>query len=306
MYINDIIIIVSTSNTTLFSAMAVTSIMYKVYILTTLIVSFWISTPGVMGDSDKVSDNICCVPDQFEAFFFYDNGNCFIDMESPDTAYSYINGSVRAAYDWVNKRSYLSMTGVELTPLVPGPQVDDVTIINDFAHGVQYSFHGNRCDKSQVDTMTRQCLPGDATQVSSGVIGNNETHVSTYTYTVPSSPYTFTTTLQKPPSSPASCMAVHMTYVVGSAEPDSGTLNSLIVSDVTSGIKDAGIFTPPKSCFSSSPLLSTQSEELAENGGVYKMAAVAKTGESRSSRPRSSGILRVAKRLSLSLPFFRN
>ena len=47
------------------------------------------------------------------------------------------------------------------------------------------------------------------------------------------------------------CMAVAMTYVAGSSEPDSGTLNSVLVGDVTTGIKDVSIFTPPKSCLGS-------------------------------------------------------
>jgi len=191
----------------------------------------------------KSDGNICCAPDQFEAFLFYDNGNAFIDVE---TAYSYMNGSVRAAYDYTNQRSYLSVSGVSLTPLVPQAEPSSFTVINDFIHGIQYSFRGDTCEKTQISNMTKQCIPGSAVHVSSGTFGDSQTRVETFTYRTANSPYLFTTSVDT-----KVCMAVAMTYVAGSSEPDSGTLNSVLVGDVTTGIKDVSIFTPPKSCLGS-------------------------------------------------------
>ncbi|XP_012943957.1 uncharacterized protein LOC106013271 [Aplysia californica] len=91
--------------------------------------------------------------------------------------------------------------------------------------------------------MPRQCLPDSAIHTSSGFIGDNETAVETYAYSLPGSPTVYTAIVDR-----KACMAVQMTFNSGAAVPDSGDLGSLQVSDVTMGIKDPSIFTPPKSC----------------------------------------------------------
>jgi hypothetical protein len=66
---------------------------------------------------------------------FLDYGTVFIDSKRdvPNTAYSYINGTIKAAYDYTNQRTYLKLNGAEVSPLIPGPGVPyDTTIINDY------------------------------------------------------------------------------------------------------------------------------------------------------------------------------
>lgn len=78
---------------------------------------------------------ICCTPDVWIADMFLDYGIVFIDSNKrvPSTAYSYINGTIKATYDYPNQRSYLKLQGAEVSPLIPGPGVPyDTTIISDY------------------------------------------------------------------------------------------------------------------------------------------------------------------------------
>lgn len=77
----------------------------------------------------------CCTVDEWTADMFLDYGLVFIDdkKESPKTAYSYINGTVKVTYDYTNRRTYLKLHGAEVSPLLPVPSVPyDTTIINDY------------------------------------------------------------------------------------------------------------------------------------------------------------------------------
>ena len=114
--------------------------------------------------------------------------------------------------------------------------------------------------------------------------------------------------------SAGSCMAVHMTYVAGSSVPDSGTLNSIMVSDVTFGIKDPSIFTPPKSCFvvngeakgGRSKLSVSNNDTMAQYGRTMQEMVVSKgtVNDKKIHSLGKSGVFRIARKLSLSLPFF--
>lgn len=77
----------------------------------------------------------CCTVDEWTADMFLDYGLVFIDdkKESPQTAYSYINGTVKVTYDYTNRRTYLKLQGAEVSPLLPVPSMPfDTTIINDY------------------------------------------------------------------------------------------------------------------------------------------------------------------------------
>ena len=89
---------------------------------------------------------ICCTPDVWKADMFLDYGLVFIDnkRDAPNTAYSYINGSVKLTYDYENRRSYLKLQGTEVSPLLPVPGVPyDTTIINDYkkVNKIKYFFN---------------------------------------------------------------------------------------------------------------------------------------------------------------------
>ena len=78
--------------------------------------------------------SICCTPEQWEASMYWDNFNVFLDKKSfdPDTAYSYINGSLKTAYDFTNQRTFISATITEISPLIPTPIQEATNVIKDF------------------------------------------------------------------------------------------------------------------------------------------------------------------------------
>ncbi|XP_055876051.1 mammalian ependymin-related protein 1-like [Biomphalaria glabrata] len=187
--------------------------------------------------------SICCTPDQFEAFFIFDDANVFIDANA-GTAYSYINSTAQVSYDYTRRVSYMNVSSVELTPLVPQPIVTQYKIINDYVKGIQYQFSDVHCDKTNIGTTMQQlCIPDNAIQLTNGFIGKNQTQVVTYQYTYPGSPYTYTTTIN-----PKACLPVAQIYLSADVVPDSGTMNSMLVSDISLGIKDTSVFIPPKIC----------------------------------------------------------
>ena len=85
-----------------------------------------------------VRNNICCTSDQWEGLAFLGYGTVFLDSRSmdrrPETAFSYINGSIILAYDFTNSRTFMSLNGVEQSPLIPGPAPYVTTIIADYKH----------------------------------------------------------------------------------------------------------------------------------------------------------------------------
>ncbi|XP_059177295.1 uncharacterized protein LOC131956737 [Physella acuta] len=167
----------------------------------------------------------------------------FLSMLMLGTAYSYINSTMAVAYDYTNKRTWFNVTAVELSPLIPKPVKSEYTIINDYVKGIQYMFHNSQCDKQSIGSLQRQCIPDSALRLTYGFIGFNETNTATFQYVVPDSPYTAAVTIE-----PRSCTPAYAVFMTNSVVPDSGTLNSLLVSDVTPGIKGASIFMPPKIC----------------------------------------------------------
>lgn len=71
---------------------------------------------------------ICCAPDQWEGQMYLDFQQVFIDK---NTLYVYDNGSVNVAYDFTNSRTYYSIIGTQLSPLVPNPvSINSTTIID--------------------------------------------------------------------------------------------------------------------------------------------------------------------------------
>jgi hypothetical protein len=85
------------------------------------------------GNDQPISDALCCVPDQWDARLFMDYGTVFIDASAhPNTAYSYINGTLHMSYDHTNERSYINAEVIEVSPLIPKPIKETTTFIYDF------------------------------------------------------------------------------------------------------------------------------------------------------------------------------
>uniref|UniRef100_A0A8W8HNB7 Uncharacterized protein n=1 Tax=Magallana gigas TaxID=29159 RepID=A0A8W8HNB7_MAGGI len=130
----------------------------------------------------------CCTVDEWTADMFLDYGLVFIDdkKESPKTAYSYINGTVKVTYDYTNRRTYLKLHGAEVSPLLPVPSVPyDTTIINDYKKGIQYNIGPDgSCMKSTINNMTKQCIPDNAELTSEGSLVMDWNIVKNFRYTI--------------------------------------------------------------------------------------------------------------------------
>ncbi|KAK3578842.1 hypothetical protein CHS0354_010195 [Potamilus streckersoni] len=88
---------------------------------------------------EGIDDNICCIPEQWEGVMYFGYGNVFIDYLSiPNTAYSFINGTVNISYDKINKKIYMHIRGVELSPLIPHPEPVETIFIYDY---IKFGFY---------------------------------------------------------------------------------------------------------------------------------------------------------------------
>ncbi|XP_052786238.1 uncharacterized protein LOC128221678 [Mya arenaria] len=203
------------------------------------------------GDALKNPDNICCVRQEWEALLYLDYATVFIDQ---NTAFAYINGSVKFGYSLSRGKVYMHIDGVEQSPLIPKPVPSITTLLYDFTHGKMYNVANGECQKSSLEqNMTLQCIPGSAKEISAGVIGNEKSArlVHTYRYTDTGEvPWKITATVFKidiAPVEPKECDPVTVTYFAPTANPDSGSLYTLNVLDI-GDIKSLDMFDIPKEC----------------------------------------------------------
>ena len=84
----------------------------------------------MISNTIEADNNICCVPEEWEGTMFLDYGTVFIDS---NTAFSYINGTVHAAYSVPLKKIYFGVKGVEQSPLIPKPVAMDTILLYDFS-----------------------------------------------------------------------------------------------------------------------------------------------------------------------------
>ena len=84
----------------------------------------------------KIVNNICCIPDQWEGLLFLGYGTVFQDNgalpQSPKGAPSYINGTVKIAYDFANSRTYTFMNTTTRAPYFPNPIFSVGIVLTDF------------------------------------------------------------------------------------------------------------------------------------------------------------------------------
>ncbi|XP_048763133.2 uncharacterized protein LOC125671433 isoform X2 [Ostrea edulis] len=194
---------------------------------------------------------ICCTPDQWTADMFLDYGTVYIDRKKdvPNTSYSYINGTIKATYDYPNQRSYVNLRGAEVFPLVPGPSVPyHATIINDYKNGMQYDIKPDgSCEKERLGNMTKQCIPKDAKLVNTGSLAMEWNKVENYKFAINDDSMSVDATVSRNlPSS--SCNPVHVVYFIGSAEYDSGAMINLDVLNVVPYNTDPSVFHIPPQC----------------------------------------------------------
>ncbi|XP_052070757.1 uncharacterized protein LOC127709334 [Mytilus californianus] len=172
----------------------------------------------------------------------------FIDS---NTLYLYFNGSVNVSYDYTNSRAFFTIVGTEISPLIPKPEPINKTYIFDYKKNMQYAISGGSCEKSKIgQNMTRECVQDSGILKSSGKVGDGVI-TDTYILTLSESFNNVRGTIQRD-----SCLPIHMVYIVGSDNPDSGNIVSLDVLSTVPGIKDPAVFTPPSSCFKTTRKLS--------------------------------------------------
>ncbi|XP_076074943.1 ependymin-related protein 1-like [Mytilus galloprovincialis] len=200
---------------------------------------------GTVVVHNGVDGTICCAPDQWEGHMYLDYMQIFIDS---NTLYLYFNGSVNVSYDYTNSRAFYTIVGTEISPLIPKPEPLNKTYIFDYKKNMQYAIDSDgSCEKSKIDqNMTRQCVQDSGILKSSGKVGDNII-TDTYILTLSESFNNVRGTIQRD-----SCLPVHMVYLVGSDNPDSGSVFSLDVLSTVPRIKNPAIFTPPSSCLKTS------------------------------------------------------
>ena len=87
-----------------------------------------------------------------EQILYLDYGTVFIDS---NTAFSYINGTVRIAYSVSNKKIYLGIKGVEQSPLIPKPMPWDSEMLYDFSKVSNILFNQSKKEgKDQTHTVS--------------------------------------------------------------------------------------------------------------------------------------------------------
>ncbi|CAH1795200.1 unnamed protein product [Owenia fusiformis] len=206
-------------------------------------------------------DPICCTQDQWEGILLVDEGMVFIDAvprgdinlpgggrTRPETAWAVINTTADVSYDYTNKRTKLVLTAVTQSPLIPRPGKQTVTYINDYVKHVSYQIDdSDGCQKSQIDNMTKQCVPGDALFEGSATLGAKGAAlpVDIYSYVMPGLNFQTRATVSK---SKSQCIPISMQLVAGGVEADSGTIWNVEAHNITAGIKDPSVFEVPAKC----------------------------------------------------------
>ena len=100
---------------------------FLLYIFATSFVDIECKSTVFSESGDDV--NICCIADDWEGLLYLDMGIVFIDQ---NTAYSYINGTVHAAYSFTRKKVFFNVSGMELSPLIPKPAPEETVLLYDF------------------------------------------------------------------------------------------------------------------------------------------------------------------------------
>ncbi|KAL4240204.1 hypothetical protein ACF0H5_000998 [Mactra antiquata] len=207
------------------------------------VVSF--NIPQVREDED----NICCVPQEWEAKMFLNYGMVFIDS---NTMFDYFNATVHAAYSFPKKKVYFHVKGTESSPLFPKPNQHDMILLHDFENMQSYNVEGGDCSKIPIETnMIHQCIPRDAKHISDGIVGYGNTTRIFHTYQYKSDvdiPFTTTASVFINDASaiePKTCHPSIVHYFSGN--PGDGSLYHLEFLDI-GGLKTKTIFDIPKPC----------------------------------------------------------
>ncbi|CAH1802946.1 unnamed protein product [Owenia fusiformis] len=151
------------------------------------------------------------------------------------------------SYDYTNKRTKLV---ISKSPPIPRPGEQTVTYINDYVKHVSYQIDDiNGCQKSQIDNMTKQCVPGDALFEGSATLGGEGVTlpVDIYSYIMPGLGFKTRATVSK--SGLSECVPIGMQLVLGGAELDSvAMIWNVEAHNITAGIKDPSVFEVPAKC----------------------------------------------------------
>ncbi|XP_052778291.1 uncharacterized protein LOC128215658 [Mya arenaria] len=200
---------------------------------------------------------ICCLPKQYEAFLFLSSGA--VDVGT-NYGFGYSNGTVAIAFDGTRQLTYIHAKTDNFLSLYPIPIPEDYLNIIDYKNNVQWRVYSDgSCDTLDVGLpLFKECIPGNATLLSRGRIGNSEQEVATYLFRqrIYLDPDEITVTVRMSDSTPGECIPVRGT--VSSAYVFDSNKNVDIavydVLDFTPGIRNPDVFNKPSQCNNSTVL----------------------------------------------------
>ncbi|KAL5019102.1 hypothetical protein ScPMuIL_004824 [Solemya velum] len=183
----------------------------------------------------------CCTVDQWEAL-----ESVTIAIEEPGSPPQITNVGLTLHYDGTNERIAAEET------VTAGGQISDVTVIQDYAQKTQYTITDIGCTKKKIASFKKACVPSDATLMGNYYFGSGNTtlNITAYQATIDKAHVTLAVTT-------TGCYPIEEVKI-NSPSSVGGTENVNYVN-VTDGIRDPSVFTPPSSC---------DSAPYRDNGGL--------------------------------------
>ncbi|KAI8485502.1 hypothetical protein Bbelb_366960 [Branchiostoma belcheri] len=174
----------------------------------------------------------CCTPDQWEGTIQGLQG--FLVDDKLGT----VDGTVQISYDFTNQKLALVENLNET-----GTGNIMVKVIQDYKKGKQYVIRGKSCMESVLKGFVKQCIPDNATNIGSFSFGGMapgglECEAFMTTFAGMDNNYVISDVTRE------GCYPV--TQVTVNLMREHSTMTTQIFTDITPGIKDPSVFTPPE------------------------------------------------------------
>ncbi|XP_078684297.1 mammalian ependymin-related protein 1-like [Branchiostoma floridae x Branchiostoma belcheri] len=174
----------------------------------------------------------CCTPDQWEGTIQGLQG--FLVDDKLGT----VDGTVQISYDFTNQKLALVENLNET-----GTGNIMVKVIQDYKMGKQYVIRGKSCMESALKGFVKQCIPDNATNIGSFSFGGLapgglECDAFMTTFAGMDNNYVISDVTRN------GCYPV--TQVTVNLMREHSTVTTQIFTDITTGIKDPSVFTPPE------------------------------------------------------------
>ncbi|XP_066286191.1 mammalian ependymin-related protein 1-like [Branchiostoma lanceolatum] len=174
----------------------------------------------------------CCTPDQWEGTTQELQG--FLVDDKLGTVY----GTVEVSYDFTNQKLALAENLNET-----GSGNTKLKVIQDYKKGTQYAIQGNSCMEFALKgSMRKQCIPDNATHIgtfSFGGMAPDGLECDAFMTTVAGMDNVYAISdMTRDGCYPVTQVSVNLMR-------EHSTMTTQVFTDVTPGIKDPSIFTPP-------------------------------------------------------------